>query len=443
VLDLGLAAVRFRDSYEPHGTAPFVITPETTNGSFFENLVGHSERVQETADVYLPPKQLAGRHFMKAGVEVDQIHYNENATRQPINYLGENGTLIRQSIFSPQPYFSHSNLELGTYLEDRLAVHDRLMLESGMRFDWDEIVRKPLFSPRVAFAYSLSKQANTKISAGVGLYYDRSQLQYVESASQSPRTDVYYAADGITPTESVITKFVLPTSLAEPRVINWSIALEQKLPGSNYLKWDFLEKRGTSGFVFRNPADFLGGTYTLTNTRQSNYDGMNISLRHVFPHGYTLFGAYTRSSARTNAVLDYTPTLSILGPQGRGPLPWDTPNRVLSWGWLPLPLTKKFDFVYTLQWHTGFTFSATNANQQLVGMPDSYRFPDYFSFSPGLEIRFHWRKYYLGLRGVLENATGHANPFNVNSDSDSRQFLTYSNFEGRSVTARIRIISTN
>jgi len=44
---------------------------------------------------------------------------------------------------------------------------------------------------------------------------------------------------------------------------------------------------------------------------------------------------------------------------------------------------------------------------------------------------------------VLENATGHANPFTVNNVTDSHQFLTYSNFEGRSVTARIRIISTN
>jgi hypothetical protein len=157
---------------------------------------------------------------------------------------------------------------------------------------------------------------------------------------------------------------------------------------------------------------------------------------------YTLFGAYTRSSARTNEVLEYFPTLSILGPQGSGPLPWDTPNRVLSWGWLPLPLTKKIDFVYTAEWRTGFAFSAVNANQQLVGAPDSYRFPDFFSFSPGLEIRFHWRKYYLGLRGVLENATGHPNPLTVNNVTDSPQFLTYSNFEGRAVTGRLRIIGT-
>jgi hypothetical protein len=444
VLDLGLAGVRFRDSYEPHGTAPFVINPETTTGSFFENLVGHSERVQETANVFLPPTQLAGRHAVKFGVEVDQVHYNQNATRQPVDYLGENGVLLRESIFAPQPYYSHSNVELGTYVEDRWTIHERLIVEPGMRFDWDEIVRAPLFSPRVAFAYSFSKKANTKISAGIGLYYDRTQLQYLSGAFQSPRTDIYYAAKGTTPTGSVISNFVLPSSLQEPRVINWSIALEHKLPRENYLKVNFIEKRGANGFVFLNddPSDSLGGTYTLTNTRQNKYDGVDISLRHVFSHGYTLFGAYTRSSSRTNEVLDYSPTLSILGPQGSGPLPWDTPNRVLSWGWLPLPITKRVDFVYTLQWHTGFAFSAVNANQQLVGTPDSYRFPDYFSFSPGLEIRFHWRKYYLGLRGVLENATGHLNPFTVNSVTDSRQFLTYSNFEGRAVTARIRIIST-
>jgi len=445
VLDLGLAAVRFRDSYEPQGTLPFVITPETTNGSFFENLVSHSERVQETADAYLPPKQFAGRHSTKVGVEVDQVHYNENATRQPVDYLGENGNLVRESTFAPQPYFSHGDLELGTYVEDRWSVHDRLMVEPGIRFDWDEIVHKPLFSPRIALASSFSKQANTKISAGIGLYYDRTQLQYIESAFQSPRTDTFYAANGTTPTRSALSNFVLSASLEEPRVINWSIALEQKLPGSNYISCNFVEKRSSNGFVFLNnsPTEYLGGTYTLTNTRRNKYDGVDISLRHIFSRDYTLFGSYTRSYARSNEVLDYFPTLSILGRQGSGPLPWDTPNRVLSWGWLPVPLTKRFDFVYTLQWRTGFSFSAVNAPQQLVGTPDSYRFPDYFSFSPGMEVRFHWRKYYLGLRGVLENVTGHSNPFSVNSVTDSRQFLTFSNFEGRSATARIRIISTN
>ena len=46
----------------------------------------------------------------------------------------------------------------------------------------------------------------------------------------------------------------------------------------------------------------------------------------------------------------------------------------------------------------------------------------------------------FGLRGVLENTTGRANPAVVNNVVDSPQFGTFSQFAGRSLTARIRLI---
>ena len=155
----------------------------------------------------------------------------------------------------------------------------------------------------------------------------------------------------------------------------------------------------------------------------------------------------TRSLARTRArrrartrFWSTFPTLSILGPQGSGPLPWDTPNRVLSWGWLPLPVTKKIDFVYTVGVARGIRLQCRECQSATGWCTRLVPIPDFFSFSPGLEIRFHWRKYYLGLRGVLENATDHSNPLTVNNVTDSPQFLTFSNFEGRSTTARLRIL---
>jgi len=444
IAELGVSAVRFRDSYEPHGTLPFTITPETSTGSFFEDLVGHSRRIQETADLYLPPKEFAGRHNLKLGLDLDEITYDQSATRAPVNYLREDGTLLRRSTFAPQPYYSKNNFEFGAYIEDRWSTGEHFMIEPGVRVDWDQIVDSLLYSPRVAFTYVPRKEATTKLSAGIGIYYDHTQLEYIERAYQSTRTDQYFATDGVTPTAALLTNFALPNSLREARVLNWSTAVEHKLPASIYLKANFTEKRYRHGFVYlnQNPVSTLSGTYLLTNARRDKYDGVDISLRHTFAHGYTLFGAYTRSSARTNDVLEYYPTLSILGPQGSGPLPWDTPNRFISWGWLPVPHTKRLDFVYSIDWRTGFAFSAVNANQELVGKPDSYRFPNWFSFSPGLELRFHFRKNYLGLRVVLENATDNANPFTVNNVIDSPQFLTFTNLEGRSVTARLRIIGT-
>jgi hypothetical protein len=184
------------------------------------------------------------------------------------------------------------------------------------------------------------------------------------------------------------------------------------------------------------------GTFVLGNGRKDKFDGVEISASRVFGNGYTLFGSYTRSTATTNAVLEYSPTLSILGPQGSGPLPWDTPNRLISWGWLPIPRTRRLDFVYALEWRSGFPYTAVNANQELVGPPNAHRFPAYFSFSPGLEWRFHAGKYYLGLRGVLENATDHSNPAGVNNVIDSPAYLIFNNVRGRTLTARIRLIGS-
>jgi hypothetical protein len=40
----------------------------------------------------------------------------------------------------------------------------------------------------------------------------------------------------------------------------------------------------------------------------------------------------------------------------------------------------------------------------------------------------------------LNNITGHPNPIVVNSDINSPQFLTFSAFEGRAFTSRIRLL---
>jgi hypothetical protein len=446
VLDLGISASRFRDSFEPHGNTPFQITPELSTGSFFENLVSHSRRVAGEFDLYLPPQHLAGRHDLKMGVDVDQINYDQNFTLAPISYLREDGTLLRQSTFTPRPAFTEDNFETGGYAQDRWSPSDRLLVEAGVRFDWDRIIRDPLFSPRIAITYMLNKNAETKISAGIGIYHNQTQLEYLSRVAAGTRTDAYYALDGVTrlgptlPTTFIVDRRILQA----PKALNWSLGLEQKIPGAVYFGVSFMQKWTNHQFnyVLQNPGSTLFGTYLLENSRQDHYYAVDFSARHTFSKGYTLFGSYTRSSARTNAVLDYFPTLSILGPQGSGPLPWDTPNRVLSWGWLPIPKVKRLDFVYTFQWRTGFPFTSVDANRRIVGAPDSMRFPNYLSISPGIELRFHLHKYYLGLRGVLENATNHKNPLVVNNVVDSRQYLTFSELQGRALTARIRLIGS-
>jgi hypothetical protein len=103
-------------------------------------------------------------------------------------------------------------------------------------------------------------------------------------------------------------------------------------------------------------------------------------------------------------------------------------------------LRHRWDFVYTADWRTGFPYTAVNANRQVVGVAGAQRFPDYIDFSPGLEWKFHFRGAYFGLRGVLENAGGRKNPSVVNNVVDSTQYGTFTQVEGRALTARIRLI---
>jgi hypothetical protein len=48
--------------------------------------------------------------------------------------------------------------------------------------------------------------------------------------------------------------------------------------------------------------------------------------------------------------------------------------------------------------------------------------------------------YFWELRGGIDNITDHENPYVVNNDIDSPQFLTFSAFEGRAFTSRIRLL---
>jgi len=447
LLDLGVGYVSIRDGYEPRGSAPYEYTPEQTEGSYFENLSGRSQRLEGTAALYLPPRQWLGRHDVKAGLDLDHIAYDQRQTRTPVSYLREDGALERQSVFAAAPAFTMHNGEIGAYMQDRWQPAKGWLVEPGLRFDWDKIVRRPLVAPRLAAVYAPGDRDTTKISAGIGLYYEHTQLEYLAQTHAGIRSDTYYAADGMTPTgPAEETEFTVNDGLLhEPRALNWSVGVERKLPWEIYAGANFMEKRTTNVFAFANQsgAAALAGDYLLTNGREDHYSSEEFDARRLFANGYTVYVSYTHSSARTDAALDNLPTPSPLGPQQNGPLAWDVPNRVISWGWLPVPfarLRKHWDFVYLLDEHTGFPYTAVNAAQQVIGAAGGQRFPTFVNFSPGLEWKFHFRGQYWGLRGVMENATDSGNPAEVNNVVDSPEFGTFSELQGRAFTARIRLI---
>ena len=459
LLETGVAFVQYGLGLTPAGTLPYFISPDTTGGNYYLFADTRARRWQGLANLYLPPKKWHGQHEVKVGVDTDRLTYHADFQRTPISFVREgqqplssgdcltvmpsSNPCSRYSVFSGGANSSADNLETSGYIQDRWLATNRLLIEAGLRFDWDEIIRSPLVSPRLAGTYVLDSQGNTKLSAGAGIVYDATNLLLLARPSAGQRTDYFFDPKG-NPIGSVITTFSANAhALREPRYLNWSLGLEQKLPGSVYLKAEFLDRNGAHGLVYNTANRLPGGNFILQNTREDRYHSFQVNLRRAFRHGYTVAGSYTRSSSRSNQVLDFNVDNPILSPQAAGPYPWDTPNRFLSWGLVPffrLPIIHELDIAYSLEARTGFPFNVTNDQGQLVGSPGTSRIPSYFSLNLFVEKRFHAFGRYWALRGGFENITDHANPAVVNADINSSRFLTFSAFQGRAFTTRIRLL---
>jgi TonB dependent receptor len=387
------------------------------------------------------------------GVDLDRLRYDANYVRNTISYLREGeqpGNCLvaspalspcsRYSVFPGAPALTQYNTELSGYAQDRWLLTQRVLLEAGLRLDWDQIERHPRLSPRLAATWVLDNSGNTKLSAGFGVFYDATTIFLIARPRAGTRIDSFFDENGNQIAGPVLSSFTADVHhLLAPRVLNSSLALERKLPADIYVKVEYIRKRGIHGFVY----DLAGPStsnviFALSNTRQDHYDGVQISGRHAFRNGHMVEASYVRSHTRSNQVLDFNIDNPQFSPQQPGPYPWDTPNRFLSYGLLPL--VKGFDFAYSSEIHTGVPFNVVNAQQQLIGPPGSLRFPTWFTLNTHVEKRFHAFGYYWAIRGGFNNVTGRKNWIFVNNDHDSPDFLTYSVYNGRAFTGRIRFL---
>lgn len=451
LFEVGFGFLQFNSDAHPLGTLPYVELPGSASGNYYLTSSSTIRRYEGLANLYLPPVEWHGRHEFSLGAAFERTSDHQFATRQPFTIQTTAGVLVRSVTFTSSPSFDQDLLAGSAYLQDRWSPLPSLLLESGVRFDEDDLLRRALVSPRVAGTWMLTRDNQTKLSAGIGLYYDRTDLDKLTRPLAGSRQDIFYASDGVTPLgPPVISMFQAdPRSLHAPGYLNWSLALERKLPAAIYLKAEYIEKRGYDGFDYVDEGLVVSpsglpssGLFTLQNGRRDKYDAVTLSFRHTFQQRYPLFFSYTYSNARSNAVLDSTLDKPFYSPQRGGPLPWDAPNRVQSWGAVPfrLPWIHALEFEYSFDWRTGYPYNLINVEQQLVGLPGQIRFPDFASLNLHVEKRFHLFGFEWALRGGFNNISNRQDPLIVNNNIDSPDFGAFGNFQHRAFTGRIRFL---
>jgi len=454
LLDFGIAADKSVLNYTPQGTLPYVIQLQGTSGNFFETLRQRGRRFQAVAGVTAASRHWHGTHQVVAGTNVASVDYLLTAQRGVIDALNLNdtlgilcnsaaqsGCLVRQTTFSggANPYVS--NTQAGAYVQDTWSFSKYLVLQAGIRTDWDRFTQSAIAEPRISANVLPLGDDRSKVSLGWGIYDVPLNLSVIGQAFDQRQTDTFYNPVGAIVQGPIVSQFALPAGgLQQPRFTNASAGWQQKVTHNTLLGLDLLARNGYHGFAYvdQQPAQ-PGGIFLLQDSRKDRYRAATISARHIFSENTEFYGAYTRSVTHSNEVLSPALGSIFYSPQLPGPLAWDAPNRFISWGWVPTHIWK-IQLSYFLEYRTGYPYTAVNLQQQLVGLPNSMRFPAFTNVNLGLERKFAFHGYIWAARVEGVNVLNRPNPNTVVNNVNAPDFGAFTGGQGRATTLRIRFV---
>jgi hypothetical protein len=458
LIEFGVAASRTHSSEIPQGDSPYLITPDGRLGNFYENARRYATREQALTNYFLPTFEFLGRHQLKTGGDVVRLDYEQNIDRSDIDYIGLAGAIVRQIAFTGSGRLSRANYENSIYIQDSWRVTPELLIEMGGRSDHDQLLGHWNTSPRAGFGWSPPKMENTRISGGFARIFDPTDLALFTRPLDQAAVSTYFDSSGNIIYGPITSIYTLGPHVQSPRADIWNVGAERSLPKAIQAKLQWLDRRSTLGFDYINslPAaeqlpEILNGApnpgpiiadYVLSNQRQDKYDSVEIAVRQPLKGRFEWMVSYTHSVATSNAVIDRSIDQPLMIANDTGPLPWDAPNRLLSWGYVPV-WSKNWAIAYMLDWHSGLPFSVQDQYGQLVGTVDQYRFVTFFELNLFVERQLTIRGYRLAVRTGFNNITGHQNSNGVENVVGGPNYLYQYGGQSRALDFRLRYLGKN
>jgi hypothetical protein len=443
VIDTGYAHTTARSYERPQGFEMYVIRPEGREGNYYVHAEQNSRRDQVRFNVFAPSFHAIGLHRVKIGTDIDTVHYQQDALRTGYENYDRNGRLLTRTTFGGPGSLSIRNVQTSWYVVDVWEPHSSTTLEYGIRYDWDELVRRNVLSPRFSVAYTPLGSTRTRIAAGYAVVHDASSIAMFARPLDQYSLTIHFGPDGVPVDTPQMTIFRAANRFQAPRYQNVSVGLEHQIRPRIRVSASMLRRRGDRGFTYA-AAGSVSATpstpatlFELTNLRHDVYDAFSFTYHQTFGSDYSWMANYTRSRALSNAVVDISVDQRLQVANNLGPLSWDTPHRLLSWGYLPTGL-RDWAVAYLLDVRSGFPFSVIRDTGEVVGGVNSRRFPVNVALNVHLERKFRLGRYRFAIRAGINNITDSMNATGVNNVIDSPNFLTYYGKEGRHSVFRLR-----
>ena len=386
---------RFDSNAHGQGLADMLIDPEGYGGNYFNRWARESDEFQVVSAYQFAEKKWLGRHELHAGVDIDHRSYSGTSSSNPVQILNQDGTLAEQITFLPGAIQNASDSAVAEFIQDHWVMDSHWAADLGARLSTETNGWSAAVAPRAGVAYSPGDSGKTVIRAGAGLFYGLLPLLAGDFAANPTQVITPYAAGLPTGPSVIYTNAYVgglnPLATSDlpshpdtsPRNLTWNVEVEHELRKNWLLRVGYLDSHTTYIFTVDPVAAPLGeqSFLALANTGSSRYRELESTMHFIVRGNNEVNASYIRSETRgdlnnlSNVLIPFQQP--VIRPNVYGILPYDIPNRLVTWGIFSLPKQLKFSPIVDL--HSGQPYSNIDTLQNYVGTPNGQRFGTFFT----------------------------------------------------------------
>lgn len=441
ILDSSLSVQRFDSVIGSQGDSEMVLSPVGNRGNYF-GVQNRDASRKEWLETWSPvPIRAAGTHLLKMGTSLTATSDAGQFTYRPVKIVNLAGQLLERIDFSNRNPFSRGDLEFTAFLQDHWNLSNKVAFDFGARVEHQRLPTSLRIAPRAGISVAPFPGERTVFRLGYGQFYDHVPLNIYTFSRYPLRTVTFYKADGSVlgaPIEyvNVIGSVTGPRSFFvngqqvagafAPRGATWNLQVEHAFSPWLHLRGVYSDNRSVGLVIFEPSTLPSGNEIVLNGNGSSRYRQAEVTAKFNWRDGQQLVVSYTRSRAAgsLNSFDGYLGNFPnpLVRPNIYAHLPGDIPNRLLLWGSVNIR-RPRVQILPMVEYRTGFPYSNLDSLQNYVGVPNSARYPSFFSLDARVVRDFKVSpKYTVRLSLTALNLTNHFNALAVHSNIDDPQF---------------------
>jgi hypothetical protein len=449
-LDSSLSYQRFHTFIGAQGPADEVLTPEGDSGNYFGVRSRDAFR-REWLEIWSPkPLRRLGTHQFKNGTSLTVSNDRGQFLFRDVDILNALGILTQTIDFTNQAAFKRTDLEFTAYGQDHWTLNSRLALDYGVRVEHQRLASSLRIAPRAGLAWTPFKDGNTVVRLGYGQFYDHIPLDVYSFSRYPERIVTNYAPDGEiigTPLDytNVIGSATGPTSFLvhgqrvagafSPRGATANAQIEHRFSSFFRVRGVYTDNRSVGLIVLEPQVLDTTNEIVLNGDGSSSFRQVEITSRLDWKSGQLVFSCtHSLAEGSLNQFDTFIGNFPVplIRPDAYANLPGNVPNRFLMWGRWNVPF-KNIKVMPIVEYRNGFPYTIFDAQQNYVGVPNSSRFPNFFSADARVMRDFKVGKYTLRLSLSGFNMTNHFNALAVHDNIADPDFGTFfGNYRHRS-----------